>query len=45
MAFWTLAYTRKWVTVDQLRMAVKTDSNTYGQISPDDFKTITGEDF
>ncbi|MGX8711625.1 MAG: XkdX family protein [bacterium] len=45
MAFWQLAYTRKWVTIDQLRQAVKTDSNPYGQITPEQFQTITGEEF
>ncbi|MGX8701509.1 XkdX family protein [Caproiciproducens sp.] len=45
MAFWLLAFTRKWVTIDQLRQAVKTDSNPYGQITPEQFQTITGEEF
>lgn len=45
MAFWQLAYTRKWVSIDQLRQAVKTDSNPYGQITPEQFQTITGEEF
>ncbi len=45
MAFWQLAFTRKWVTIDQLRQAVKTDSNPYGQITPEQFQTITGEEF
>ncbi|MDF1495226.1 XkdX family protein [Caproiciproducens sp. CPB-2] len=45
MAFWALAYTRKWVTIDQLRQAVLTDSNPYGQITPEQFQTITGEEF
>lgn len=45
MAFWQLAYNQKWCTIDQLRMAVKTTSNPYGEITPDEFKTITGEDF
>lgn len=45
MTFWSLAYARKWVTIDQLRLAVKTDSNPYGQITPEQFKIITGEDY
>ncbi|MBE6831065.1 MAG: XkdX family protein [Ruminococcaceae bacterium] len=45
MAFWSLAFTRKWVTIDQLRQAVKTDSIPYGQITPEQFQTITGADF
>lgn len=45
MAFWQLAYTRKWVSIEQLRQAVKTVSNPYGQITPAEYKTITGEDY
>lgn len=45
MAFWQMAYNRKWVTTAQLRLAVKTESNPYGQITADDYKTITGEDY
>ena len=45
MAFWTLAYNRKWVTIIQLKQAVKTETNLYGQITVDEFKTITGEDY
>lgn len=45
MAFWQLAYSREWVTIDQLRLAVKTDSNPYGQITTEQYKTITGEDY
>ena len=45
MAFWKLAYNQKWVTIDQLRLAVTTESNPYGEITPDEFKKITGKDF
>nr|DAY48418.1 MAG TPA: hypothetical protein [Caudoviricetes sp.] len=45
MTFWQLAYSRKWVTADQLRLAVKTEKNPYGQITADEFKTISGENF
>lgn len=45
MAFWMLAYKQKWVTIDQLRLAVKTPSNPFGEITPEEFKQITGEDF
>lgn len=45
MAFWNLAYKSKWVTLEQLRIAVKSDSNPFGEITPDDFSTITGETF
>lgn len=45
MAFWNLAYKSNWVTADQLRLAVKTDSNPFGEITPEEFETITGESF
>ena len=45
MAFWNLAYNMKWVTIDQLRLAVKTESNPFGEITPEEFKAITGQDF
>ena len=45
MAFWKLAYTQKWVTAEQLRLAVITESNPYGEITPEQFKEITGKDF
>ncbi|MGD6845220.1 XkdX family protein [Bacillus infantis] len=45
MAFWQLAFNQKWVTADQLRLAVKTDSNPYGEITPDEYKTITSKGF
>lgn len=45
MAFWTLAYNSKWVTIDQLRVAVKTDSNPFGAITPEEFLAITGQEF
>ena len=43
--FWRLAYKSKWVTIDQLRLAVKTVSNPYGEITPEEFEDITGEAF
>ncbi len=45
MAFWMLAYNAKWVTIAQLRLAVKTSGNPYGDITPDEFLAITGETF
>lgn len=42
MAFWTLAYNMKWVTKDQLRLAVKTSKNPFGEITPKQYETITG---
>lgn len=45
MAFWKLAFNMKWVTIDQLRLAVITETNPFGEITPDEFKQITGQDF
>lgn len=45
MAFWNLAYKMRWVTIDQLRLVVRTEQNQFGEISAEEFKTITGEDF
>lgn len=45
MSFWQLAYNRKWVDVDQLRVVVKTEKNPYGEITPAEFKQITGVEF
>lgn len=45
MAFWSLAFKCKWVTADQLKFAVKTETSPFGEITPEEFKVITGEDF
>lgn len=45
MAFWQLAFNQKWVTVDQLRLVVKTESNPFGEITGKEFKQITGSEF
>jgi len=45
MEFWILAFNKKWVTSDQLRLAVKTKTNLFGEITPVEFKIITGEEF
>lgn len=45
MAFWKLAYNMKWVTLEQLRIVVKTEDNPSGEITPEQFKEITGQDF
>jgi len=45
MAFWNIAYNQKWVTIDQLRLAVITTSNPFGDITPEEFKQITKQDF
>lgn len=45
MAFWKMAYNLKWVTADQLRLAVKTEANPFGEISSEEYKEITKQDF
>lgn len=45
MDFWKMAFDYKWVTADQLKGAVKTDTNPFGEITPDEYKIITGMDF
>lgn len=45
MAFWKLAFNMGWVTAEQLRIAVLTESNPRGEITPEEYKEITGQDF
>lgn len=45
MAFWKLAYNQKWVTAEQLRLAVVTESNQFGEITAAEYKEITKQDF
>jgi hypothetical protein len=45
MAFWKLAYNMKWVSAEQLRLVVKTESNPFGEITPEQYKEITEVNF
>ncbi|TYS55803.1 XkdX family protein [Bacillus infantis] len=51
MIFWKFAFDNKWLDKDpeiaaqKLRLAVKTDSNPFGEITPEEYKQITGIDF
>lgn len=45
MAFWKMAFNLKWVTAEQLRLAVMTESNPFGEISSEEYKEITKQDF
>lgn len=45
MAFWMFAYNAKCVTIDQLRIVVKTESNQYGEITAEEFEQITGKSY
>lgn len=43
--FWDMAFNYGWVTIDQLKDVVKTETRTRGEITPEEFKEITKEDF
>lgn len=45
MDFWKMIYDLKIIDSDYLRQAVITDTNKYGDITAEQFKEITGEDF
>lgn len=51
MNFWKLAYDVGWIDKDKeiakqkLRLAVKTEANPFGEITPEEYKQITGQDF
>lgn len=45
MEFWKIAFMCKWVTSEQLRIAVKTEANPFGEITPEQYKEITNQDF
>lgn len=45
MSFWKLAFDYGWVTAEQLKGAVKTVSNPYGEISELEYRQITGVEY
>lgn len=45
MQFWSLAYKCGWVSADQLKQAVTTEENPFGEITPEQYKSITGKEF
>lgn len=45
MTFWKMAWEYGWADIDTMRMAVKTELNPFGEISKEEFKKITGEEF
>jgi len=45
MNFWKMAYNMKWVTAEQLRLAVITETNPYGEITTEEYKDITNKEF
>jgi hypothetical protein len=44
-SFWKMAFDYKWVNTTNLKGAVKTDTNLFGEITPDEYKMITGQDY
>lgn len=45
MNFWQIAFISRWVTAEQLRIAVITDTNPFGEITPEQYKEITKQEF
>lgn len=45
MDFWKMAFDNGWVGIDMLRQAVITETNPFGDITKEEFKEITGQDF
>jgi hypothetical protein len=44
-SFWKMAFDYNWVDASALKGAVKTEVNQFGEITPDEYKTITGQDY
>lgn len=40
-----MAYQQGWVSFEDLKKVVKTEENPFGELSPEQFKEITGKDF
>lgn len=45
MSFWTIAFNRGWVTIEKLKKVVITETNPYGEITPEQYKEITGSEY
>ena len=45
MDFLKLAWEYEWITLDELKTLVITKATPWGQITPDEFKEIPGQDF
>ena len=45
MEFWKMAYANKWVTKEELRGAVITPDNPFGDITKEQYQEITGTEF
>lgn len=45
MEFWKMCFDMKVISTDFLRQVVITDTNKFGEITADQFKEITSEEF
>lgn len=45
MSFWEIAYRNKLVTKEELKGAVITEDNPFGEITKEQYKEITGDVF
>lgn len=45
MAWWKISFANNWVTKEELRYAVKTPENPYGDITKEEYREITDADF
>jgi hypothetical protein len=45
MAWWKMSFDNKWVTKEELRYAVRTSENPFGDITKEEYKEITDADF
>ncbi|BFH10708.1 XkdX family protein [Paenibacillus melissococcoides] len=45
MNFWKLAFECRWIDADGLCLAVKTETNPFGEITPEEYEKITGKEF
>ncbi|GAC44322.1 XkdX family protein [Paenibacillus popilliae] len=45
MNFWKLAFERRWIDAEGLCGAVKTKANRFGEITPEEYENITGQEY
>lgn len=43
--FWQMAFNYNWVSAAALKIAVKTDTNLFGEITPEEYRQITNIDY
>ncbi|WP_252214007.1 XkdX family protein [Clostridium sp. VAP41] len=45
MNFWKMAFEYEWITAEELKGVVKTESNKFGEITVEQYKEITNVDY